>query len=104
MSDVTDLLRRVRDDDRVAFDQLFSIVYGDLHRMARARLVADTPITLLDPTSLVHEAYLRLRDAARLDLTSRMQFIAYAARVLRSIIVDFARQRLAQRRGGAACT
>lgn len=102
MSDVTDLLRRVRDDDRAAFDQLFAIVYGDLHRMAQARLASDSPITLLDPTSLVHEAYLRLRDAARLDLASRMQFIAYAARVLRSIIVDFARQRLAQRRGGAA--
>lgn len=102
LGDVTDLLRRAHDDDRSAIDALIALVYPDLHRMARARLAHDTPITLLDATSLVHEAYLRLRQVERIDVATRSEFMAYASRVLRSIVVDFARKRLAQRRGAGA--
>ena len=102
MGDVTDLLRRVHDDDRAAIDDLFAFVYADLRRMAQARLARDATITLLDATSLVHEAYLRLQQVEHIDLGSRAEFMAYASRVLRSVIVDFARRRLAQRRGGDA--
>jgi RNA polymerase sigma factor (TIGR02999 family) len=70
--------------------------------MAQARLARDATITLLDATSLVHEAYLRLQQVEHIDLGSRAEFMAYASRVLRSVIVDFARRRLAQRRGGDA--
>jgi RNA polymerase sigma factor (TIGR02999 family) len=69
--------------------------------MARARLAENSPITLLDATSLAHEAYLRLRNAQRLDIEDRTHFLAYVAQVLRAIIVDFARRRSAARRGGA---
>lgn len=100
MSDVTALLRRVADNDRSALDSLFELLYADLHRMARARLSEGGPITLLDPTSLAHEAYLRLHNAGRVDLQSRGHFMAYCSQVLRSIIVDFARKRSAERRGG----
>ncbi len=100
MSDVTVLLRKVANDDQEAIDSLFELLYADLHRMARARLAENSPITLLDPTSLAHEAYLRLRNAGRIDLDSRGHFMAYCSRVLRSIIVDFARKRNAERRGG----
>lgn len=100
MSDVTVLLRKVANDDRQAIDSLFELLYADLHRMARARLAENSPITLLDPTSLAHEAYLRLRNAGRIDIDSRGHFMAYCSRVLRSIIVDFARKRNAERRGG----
>lgn len=100
MGDVTELLQRVRDKDAEALNKLFSVVYNDLHGMARAKLAHNSPFTLLDPTSLVHEAYLRLEQAERIDLDSRGRFMAYSAQVLRAIIVDFARRRSAERRGG----
>jgi RNA polymerase sigma factor (TIGR02999 family) len=101
MSDVTVLLRRAASNDRGAIDELFTLLYDDLNRMARARLAENSPITLLDATSLAHEAYLRLRNAQRLDIEDRTHFLAYVAQVLRAIIVDFARRRSAARRGGA---
>jgi RNA polymerase sigma factor (TIGR02999 family) len=100
MSDVTNLLRQADELNADALNQLFEILYADIHRMARARLAANSPLTLLDPTSLVHEAYLRLHGAGRIDLDSRGRFMAYVAQVLRSVIVDFARRRNAERRGG----
>jgi RNA polymerase sigma factor (TIGR02999 family) len=100
MSDVTDLLRRVAEHDKAALDRLFETLYADIHRMARARLAQNGPLTLLDPTSLAHEAYLRLQGAGRIDLDSRGRFMAYVSQVLRSVIVDFARRRNAERRGG----
>jgi RNA polymerase sigma factor (TIGR02999 family) len=100
MSDVTLLLRKMADNDRSAIDALFELLYNDLHRMARARLAENSPNTLLDTTSLAHEAYLRLQNAGRIDLDSRARFMGYVSQVLRAIIVDFARARNAQRRGG----
>ena len=100
MSDVTDLLRRVANQDQAAMGRLFETLYADIHRMARARLAENSPITLLNPTSLAHEAYLRLHGAGRIDLDSRGRFMAYVSQVLRSVIVDFARKRNADRRGG----
>ncbi len=100
MGDVTELLHRVREQDTEALNKLFAVVYRDLHRMARAKLAQNSPFTLLDPTSLVHEAYLRLENAGRIDFDSRGRFMAYSAQVLRAIIVDFARRRSAERRGG----
>jgi RNA polymerase sigma factor (TIGR02999 family) len=100
MSDVTDLLRRVAEHDKAALDRLFETLYADIHRMARARLAENGPLTLLDPTSLAHEAYLRLHGAGRIDLDSRGRFMAYVSQVLRSVIVDFARKRNTERRGG----
>lgn len=100
MGDVTELLRQATDQDDAALKRLFEILYSDIHRMARARLAENGPLTLLDPTSLAHEAYLRLHGAGRLDLDSRGRFMAYVSQVLRSVIVDFARRRSAERRGG----
>lgn len=100
MSDITGLLRRIHSDDKVAVDELVAHIYPELHRMARARLAGNTPITLLDPTSLVHEAYVRLRQGGRIEASCRAQFLAYASAIMRSVIVDLARQRRAQRRGG----
>jgi len=100
MSDVTILLRRAAADDRAAIDELFALLYDDLNRMARARLADNRPITLLDTASLAHEAYLRLRNAERVDIENRAHFLAYVSQVLRAVIVDFARRRRAARRGG----
>lgn len=100
MGEVTQLLQRVREDDPEALNRLFAVVYDDLHRLARSKLAHNSPLTLLDATSLVHEAYLRLRQAGQIDLDSRGRFMAYSARVLRAIIVDFARRRSTEKRGG----
>ena len=100
MSDVTVLLQRIANNESGALDSLFELLYADIRRMARARLYDNGPITLLDPTSLAHEAYLRLQGAGRIDLENRGRFMAYVSTVLRSVIVDFARKRSAERRGG----
>jgi RNA polymerase sigma factor (TIGR02999 family) len=75
-------------------------MYQDLRRLAHARLQRNEPITLLDTTSLVHETYLRVLKSAGMDAAARPGFLAYAAQVMRSVIVDFVRQRHALRRGG----
>lgn len=98
--DVTDLLHRAQRGDPEAADALFAVTYGDLRALARARLRMGGRNTLLDTTSLVHESYLRLAAATRLQLEDRAHFMRYAGRVMRSVIVDFARRRGASRRGG----
>ena len=100
MGDVTDLLRRAQGTDPAAIDEVVALLYPDLQRMARAKLAANDTITLLDTTSMVHEVYLKLHHAARIDANCRGQFMAYAAQAMRSVIVDFARKRRAERRGG----
>jgi RNA polymerase sigma factor (TIGR02999 family) len=83
-----------------ATQELFSLLYHDLRRLAHARLQRNEPITLLDTTSLVHETFLRVLKSGQIEAASRPGFLAYAAQVMRSIIVDFVRQRHADRRGG----
>src|SRR5688572_12998088 len=102
MSEITELLVAARSGDPAAADKAFSLLYDDLRRLARAKLRQHQPMTLLDTTSLVHESYLKLVGQQALPVTDRHHFFAYAARVMRSVIVDMARARLAERRGGDA--
>lgn len=97
---VKTLLAAVRRGEPGAVNQLFSLLYPDLRLMAHARLRRSGQLTLLDTTGLVHEAYLRLFNAGSLEAEDRAQFMAYAARVMRSVVVDFVRRRSADRRGG----
>jgi RNA polymerase sigma factor (TIGR02999 family) len=99
---ITELIDRANRGESNALNRLFAELYPDLHEMARSRLHRHAPITVLDTTALLHESYLRLIKLGALNVTSRAHFFAYAARVMRSVIVDFARQRLADRRGGGA--
>jgi len=102
MSDVTLLLVAARDGDAGAVERLFTLLYEDLRTIARSRIRKHRRVTLLDTSSLVHELYLRLYDLKRLDFPDRIHFLAYAARAMRSIIIDFIRERRAARRGGDA--
>ncbi len=102
MGDITELLQRVRDGDDGAFDRLFSTLYPQLRRMAHARLAKGGRHTLLDTTVLLHECYLKLSESGRLTLNDRGHFLAYASQAMRSIIVDYARWRGRERRGGDA--
>ncbi|HEX7440777.1 MAG TPA: ECF-type sigma factor, partial [Caldimonas sp.] len=102
MSEITELLQRVNAGDAAARDSLFAALYQELRTLARARLRHSETITLLDTTSLVHESYLRLLNARELEFADRGKFFAYAATVMRSIVVDEVRKRRAERRGGSA--
>lgn len=99
---LTDLIRRAQDGDEAALRFVFDATYAELRGLARARLRKGHRSTLLDTTSLVHEAFLRFADAGRLHIGDRKHFLRYASHVMRSVIVDFIRERLAQRRGGDA--
>jgi RNA polymerase sigma factor (TIGR02999 family) len=83
-------------------DGFYASLYGDLRRLAHQRLLRNETITLLNTTALVHESYLKFLAAGRLNIADRAGFLGYAARVMRSIIVDYVRQRHAERRGGNA--
>jgi RNA polymerase sigma factor (TIGR02999 family) len=102
MAELTVLLAAARQGDQDAAGEAFSLLYADLRRLARSRLRQHQTMTLLDTTSLVHESYLKLVGAQSLPVEDRQHFFAYAAHVMRSVIVDFARARLAERRGGDA--
>ncbi len=99
-AELTALLAAARAGDPDAAGKAFAAVYRDLHELARAKLRHHRTITLLDTTALVHESYERLAGAGRLAVEDRRHFFAYAARAMRSVIVDAARARLAARRGG----
>ena len=102
MSQLTVLLDAARRGDRTALDDLFSLMYAELHRLAHLRLMRNERSTQLDTTSLLHESYLRFLNAGQLDVADRSHFLAYAVKVMRSIVVDFARKGQAERRGGGA--
>lgn len=97
---ITTLIERANVGDRDALNSLIAAMYPELHALARSRLRKNAPLTLLDTTALLHEAYLRLVNLGTLNVENRAHFLAYAARTMRSIVVDFARRRLAERRGG----
>jgi RNA polymerase sigma factor (TIGR02999 family) len=98
--DVTDLLLAWNEGDQTALDQLMPVVYDELHRVARHYLRRERDAAGLQTTVLVHEAYLRLVDVRQVEWQSRAHFFAIAARLIRQILVDFARQRGYQKRGG----
>ena len=99
---VTELLVAWTAGDREAGDRLLPAIYDDLRRQA-ARAMRHEPVeSTLDATGLVHEAYLRLVDQQRVTWQNRAHFFGVAAQVMRRILVDHARSRVAQKRGGGA--
>jgi RNA polymerase sigma factor (TIGR02999 family) len=100
MNHFTVLLGRMKAGDGEARDALFAAAYKELHRLAHARLRDGGRNTVLDTTSLVHESYLRLVSAGEMRAEDRKAFFAYASKVMRSVIVNFANERLSQKRGG----
>lgn len=99
--EITRLLSAARGGDRAASDALFASVYRELHRLAHAQLaVRGRPGDTLDTTALVHEAYLRLVQPAGLSAEDRAHFFNLAARIMRHVMVDYARRRDAAKRSG----
>lgn len=101
-TDVTLLLARWRDGDASAFDRASAVIYPELRRIADAYLRRERPDHTLQPTALIHEAFLRLTGAGNLQFESRKHFFALAAQLMRQILVDHARSVKSQKRGGGA--
>jgi RNA polymerase sigma-70 factor, ECF subfamily len=97
---VTRLLQRWSDGDESVADQLVPMVYQELYRLALSHMGRERSDHTLQPTALVHEAYLRLVGHDQPQWSSRCQFFGFAARHMRQILVDHARSRNAQKRGG----
>jgi RNA polymerase sigma-70 factor (ECF subfamily) len=81
-------------------DRLFALVYDRLHSLARRHMAAERAGHTLQPTALVHEAYLKLADQREARIANRTQFLAIASQAMRRILVDHARARSAEKRGG----
>ena len=99
-ADITQWLSDARGGDKSALDRVLSTLYRELHGMARRQLGGQQYGHTLDTTALVHEAYLKLAGRAEAEFEDRAHFFAYAASAMRSVVVDYARQRLAVKRGG----
>jgi RNA polymerase sigma-70 factor (ECF subfamily) len=97
---VTSLLLDWRRGDAAALERLVPLVYNELRRVARAHLRREPPSQILQTTALVHEVYLRLVDLNEMTLRDRTHFFAMAARLMRQILVDHARRKRAEKRGG----
>ena len=101
------VVKDVQDDNALpaanlpAAHVLFPQVYFELKRLARSRLAASGRSVMLDTTGLVHESFLRLQGAGKVAFSDRDHFMAYAASAMRSVVVDYLRRKLADRRGGA---
>jgi RNA polymerase sigma-70 factor, ECF subfamily len=99
-TELTQLLAELRGGDRAALDKAVSRLYSELRQVAARQLRRERPGHTLYPTALVHEAYLKLSDSAGVQAVDRAHFVAIAARAMRQILVDYARQRGADKRGG----
>jgi RNA polymerase sigma factor (TIGR02999 family) len=98
--EVTRLLIQLTDGDHAALDELLSLVYSELRRLAASYLRRERQGHTLQPTALVHEAYLRLIDQTQVRWQNRAHFFGVAAQMMRRILVDHARQQQAEKRGG----
>jgi len=99
-SAISSLIESVEAGNPSAADALFAALYSELHRLARVQLSRAAGGLTLGTTTLLHEAYLDLSKRESGRFPDRARFLAYAARAMRSIIVDYARERRAQKRGG----
>jgi len=100
MSDATVLLAAVEHGDPKAADQLLEVVYQELRRLATYRMAQESPGQTLQPTALVHEAWLKLVGAGERKFENRAHFFAVASEAMRRILIDRARRRQTQRHGG----
>lgn len=100
--DITQLLLKWRDGEDAAIEELMPLVYSELHRLADRHLRHERADHTLSPTALVHEAFLNLVNQSQIKLESRGHFFAIASRVMRRVLIWYARRRNASKRGGGA--
>ena len=99
---ITDWLNQWAGADRDLADRIFSLLYPSLRRLAQARMAGERAGHTLSPTALVHEAWLRIQEGAPRPIQDRHHFMALAARIMRQILIDHARARGREKRGGGS--
>src|SRR5512135_1917529 len=99
---VTQLLRAWSDGDEAAKEKLIPLVYDELHRLAKRYMAGERPGGGLQTTALIHEAFLRLSTSKHISWQNRTHFFVVSARIMRRILVDFARSRRSEKHGGDA--
>jgi RNA polymerase sigma factor (TIGR02999 family) len=102
MSDITQILREIRDGSDDGAEQLLALVYTELKRIAAQKMAGEAPGHTLQPTALVHEAWMKLAGDGGASFDNRAHFFSAAAEAMRRILVDSARRKAALRRGGGA--
>ena len=102
MSEITGLIESANDPEGIAIDALWPAAYADLKALAHLRIREVGSVRLIDTTALVHESWLKLSTAKYLKVDNRYQFFAYASKVMRSVIVDIAKEQQRQKRGSGA--
>ena len=100
MSEVARILQRVEQGDGKAAEELLPVVYEELRRLAAHKMAQEAPGQTLQPTALVHEAWLRLAGAGSREFADRTHFFAAAAEAMRRILIDRARRKASLKRGG----
>src|SRR5262245_6704413 len=98
----TQLIKRVAAGDPAAAAELLPLLYGELHAVAERMMRKQAPGHTLQPTALIHEAWMKLVGESERKAATRAQFVAFAARAMRSVLVDHARSKRTEKRGGAA--
>jgi RNA polymerase sigma factor (TIGR02999 family) len=98
-NDLKQLLRRAQEADPDAAEQLFALLYDELHRLAEHHLHRANSALTIGTTTLVHEAYLSMVGRTEVSFPDRQRFFAYASRAMRGLVIDFARRRCAKKRG-----
>jgi RNA polymerase sigma factor (TIGR02999 family) len=97
---VTELLVRLKKGEDGVYDQLYPAIYEELRQLAYAHMSRQSPDHTLSKTELVHEAYLKMIDQSQIDFTDKSHFLAIASRCMRQILIDYARKKNADKRGG----
>ena len=100
---VAELLRQIREGNPAASNELIPLVYSELRRIASRHLSKERPNHTLQPTELVNEAYLKLFEGRSPSFADKAHFLAIASQIMRRILVDYARARNAEKRGGDVC-
>lgn len=100
MSQVTQLLVRLKKGEEGIYDQLYPLIYQELRGRAYAQMSRQAPDHTLSKTELVHEAYLKMIDQSQIDFSDKSHFLSIASRCMRQILIDYARKKHAEKRGG----
>lgn len=97
---ITQLLLRIKEDDEGIYDRLYPLIYDELKKLAYMHMSRQSPDHTLSRTELVHEAYLKMIDQTQIDFNDKSHFLGIASRCMRQILIDYARKKHAQKRGG----
>jgi len=99
-SEITHLLKKVRNDSEKALEELFPLVYDELKKIAHSKLDKERADITLTETALVHEVYMKMIDQTKIEARDKNHFMAISARCMRQILIDHARKKKAEKRGG----